>query len=105
MPPKKAQAVYKDTPNNRKLNRVGKPLGDPQFKVSKSAVNIIIIYNRTGGIYKTGDKELFFKKRNTIFIYYYDQTHFEAMSVETKEGQKTLFDYDTNIVRDIKKFL
>jgi hypothetical protein len=37
MPPKKAQAVYKDTPNNRKLNRVGKPLGDPQFKISKSA--------------------------------------------------------------------
>ena len=37
MPPKKAQAVYKDTPNNRKLNRVGKPFGDPQFKVSKSA--------------------------------------------------------------------
>lgn len=68
-------------------------------------VNIIIIYNRTGGVYKTGDKELFFKKRNTIFIYYYDQAHFEAMSVETKNGPKTLFDYDTNIVQDIKKFL
>lgn len=31
------QAVYKDTPNNRKLNRVGKPLGDPQYKVLRSA--------------------------------------------------------------------
>ena len=31
------QAVYKDTPKNRELGRVGKPFGDPQFKVSKSA--------------------------------------------------------------------
>ena len=29
--------VYKDTPNNRKLGRVGKELGDPKYVVSKSA--------------------------------------------------------------------
>jgi hypothetical protein len=34
------QAVYKDTPNNRKLNRVGKPFGDPKFKVSKATTPI-----------------------------------------------------------------
>ena len=29
--------IYKDTPNNRKLGRVGKELGDPKYVVSKSA--------------------------------------------------------------------
>ena len=31
------EAVYKDTPNNRKLGRVGEKFGDPKFKTTKKA--------------------------------------------------------------------
>ena len=32
------EAVYKDTPNNRKLGRVGEKFGDPKFKATKEQI-------------------------------------------------------------------
>jgi hypothetical protein len=55
------QAVYKDTPNNRKLNRVGKPLGDPKHKVSKSKPKFVADKSKP-----MGDKDLFLEALNVM---------------------------------------
>ena len=66
-------------------------------------INIIIISSKEKDIYRTGDKELLFKKRNTIFINYIDQCHFETLGVQTKDGLKTIFHYDSKIIKTLNK--
>lgn len=53
-------------------------------------INIIIIDNLKKKIYETGDKDIFFKKnRNTIFINYIQDTHFESLRYNGKTIFKT----------------
>lgn len=69
-------------------------------------VNIIIIRHKTKDFYYSGDPEIYFKKRrDSLFIYYYDDAHFEAMKVETVDGYESLFSPRSNIVRDCMKKL
>lgn len=60
-------------------------------------VNIIFISNNK--IYRLGDEELLIKKRDTIFIHYIDQCHFESLGINTPLGIKTLFHFDNNIMK------
>jgi hypothetical protein len=69
-------------------------------------VNIIIVSHRTKDFYYSGDPEIYFKKnRDSLFIYYYEDAHFESMHVETVEGFKSLFSPQSNIVKDCMKRL
>jgi len=68
-------------------------------------VNIVIISAREKDIYHTGDKELLFKERKTIFINYIDQAHFESIGIETPDGLKTIFHYDSEIVKLLNKII
>lgn len=69
-------------------------------------VNIIIISHNTNDFYYSGDPEIYFKKnRDSLFIYYYDNAHFEAMQVETENGFKSLFSPKSKIVKDSMKKL
>lgn len=64
-------------------------------------INIIIIRHATKDFYYTGDPEIYFKKqRDSLFIYYYDNAHFETMHVETEDGFKCLFSSNSQIVKD-----
>lgn len=68
-------------------------------------LNIVIISAENKAIYPTGDKEIYFQHRHTIFINYYDQAHFESIGIVTEEGIKTLFHRDSKIVKDLEKIL
>tara|TARA_R110000824_G_scaffold136969_1_gene300999 strand:+ start:85 stop:651 length:567 start_codon:yes stop_codon:yes gene_type:complete len=69
-------------------------------------INIIIVSNKTKDFYYSGDPEIYFKKRReSVFIYYYDNAHFETMAIETTDGHKTLFDSKSQIVKESMKRL
>jgi len=68
-------------------------------------INIVLISAKERDFYHTGDKEIFFQYRHTIFINYIDQLHFESMGIHTKDGLKTLFHRDGEIIKSLKKIL
>lgn len=69
-------------------------------------VNIIIISNKNKDFYYSGDPEIyFFKNRDSVFIYYYEDMHFETLAVETENGYKTLFNSNSIIIKDCMKKL
>jgi hypothetical protein len=68
-------------------------------------INIVIISAMEKDIYRTGDKELLFKERKTIFINYIDQAHFESIGIETPDGLKTIFHHDNEIVKLLNKII
>ena len=68
-------------------------------------INIVIISAKEKDIYRTGDKELLFKKRNTILINYIDQAHFESIGIETPNGLKTIFHHESEIVKLLNKII
>ena len=66
-------------------------------------INIYIIDSRTKDLYRLGDNELHYKKRNSIFINYIDQQHFETAGVVTDIGIRTFFDENSEIIESVKK--
>ena len=63
-------------------------------------VNIFIINNGKNTLYNFGDNELLYKKdRNSIFINYIDQAHFETLAINTPGGQKTYFSPKSKIIK------
>jgi len=65
-------------------------------------LDIIIVDQKTKKVYNTGDKEIYFKGRNTVIINYIENMHFESMGLITNEGIKTFFSSDCQIVKDLK---
>ena len=68
-------------------------------------IDIYIIDSHTKDLYKTGDKEIYYKKRNSVIIYYIRDTHFESVSVTTDDGDKTFFTHDSYIIQSLYKLL
>ena len=68
-------------------------------------INIVIISAKEKDIYRTGDKELLFQERNTIFINYIDQAHFESIGIQTPDGLKTIFHPKSEIVKLLNKII
>lgn len=68
-------------------------------------LNIIIVSQKEKDFYYTGDHELLIKKRDTIFVNYIDQTHFETMGLSNGSYFTTLFNFNTEIVDDAVKLL
>lgn len=65
-------------------------------------INIIFISQKEKDFYYSGDSELLIKKnRDSIFINYIDQAHYETIKV----NDRTLFSYDEKIIRDSLKKL
>lgn len=64
-------------------------------------IDIYIIDSHTKDLYRTGDKEIYYKKRDSIIIYYIRDTHFESMSVNTEDGEFTLFSHDSYVIQKL----
>jgi hypothetical protein len=65
-------------------------------------INIIFISQKERDFYYSGDFELLIKKkRDSIFVNYIDQAHYETIKV----NGKTLFGYDEIIIKDCLKIL
>ena len=68
-------------------------------------INIIIVSQKEKDFYYTGDNEIYIKKRDSVFINYIDQAHFETLGVKTPSGIRTLFPYDSEEVKKSLKKL
>ena len=68
-------------------------------------IDIYIIDSKTKDLYRTGDNEIYYKKRNSIIIYYIRDLHFESISVSTSEGNKTFFSHESYIIQKLYKLL
>jgi hypothetical protein len=65
-------------------------------------INIIFINDKDKDIYNSGDLELLFKKeRETVFVYYIEEAHFETIMIENK----TLFNSNEKIMKNVIKKL
>jgi len=65
-------------------------------------INIIFISEKEKDIYHSGDNQLLFKKdRETIFVNYIEQTHFETIQI----NGKTLFEKKDKVLLDVIKKL
>ena len=65
-------------------------------------INIIFISQKEKDIYHSGDNKLLFKKnRETIFVNYIDQAHFETIEI----NKKTIFNNKDKIIKDLVKIL
>ena len=63
-------------------------------------LNIFIITHNTNTIYNLGDNEIYYKKnRNSVFINYINQAHFETLGIKTPDGLKTLFSPSSPIMK------
>lgn len=76
-----------------------------EFIANVFDIDIYIIDSHTKDLYRTGDNEIYYKKRNSIIIYYIRDLHFESVSVPTKEGDKTFFSHDSYIIQKLYKKL
>ena len=62
----------------------------------------IIIYDEINkNFYNTGDLEIYHKGRNTVFINYQSELHFEAMGIKL-DKIRTFFDSKCPIIKEIK---
>ena len=69
-------------------------------------LNIFIISNGTNTLYNLGDDEIYYKKnRNSVFINYINEAHFETLGVKTSQGVKTFFSPDSGIMKTTYKCL
>lgn len=68
-------------------------------------INIIFINDKDNEFYYTGDPELLIKERDTVFINYIEDTHFETLSVRKKNAFKTLFSHKEKICKDAFEIL
>lgn len=65
-------------------------------------IDIIIYDEFDKKFYNTGDLEIYHKGRNTIFINYQREAHFEAMGIKL-DKIRTFFDSECSIVKEIKQ--
>ena len=64
-------------------------------------INIYVV-NTNKTLYNLGDDEIMYNKnRNSVFIRYHENVHFETLGVDTPDGVKTFFDKKS----DISKFM
>ena len=68
-------------------------------------IDIYIIDSHTKDLYKTGDKEIYYKKRDSVIIYYIRDCHFETVSVETDTGDETFFDHNSYVIQQLYNIL
>ena len=63
-------------------------------------LNIFIVTHNTNTLYNLGDDEIYYKKnRNSVFINYINQAHFETLGINTPNGIKTLFSPQSEIMK------
>jgi len=65
-------------------------------------LDIVIIDEKTKKIYKTGDKEIYFKHRDTVLVNYIEEAHFESVGVKAGDRVITLFSPDCELIQKLK---
>lgn len=69
-------------------------------------IDIYIIDHNKKELYIRGSNELFFKNRNSIILGYYNEAHFDTLSVKDVNGEKkTYFSPNSIVIKKLKKML
>ena len=66
-------------------------------------IDIIIIDEKTKKVYQTGDKEIYYKNRETVIINYIEDAHFESIGVKVGKRAVTLFSPECELIVKMKK--
>lgn len=66
-------------------------------------LDIIIIDEKTKKVYQTGDKEIYYKNRETVLVNYIEDAHFESVGVKVGDRAVTLFSPDCELIIKLKK--
>lgn len=74
--------------------------GDYRFlELISNILELDIYVIKEDNIYKLGDKDLYYKHRDSIIIFNDDNVHFETVGAKTENGIKTLFDKNDSIIK------
>jgi len=74
--------------------------GDYRFlELISNILELDIYVIKEDNIYKLGDKELYYKRRDSIIIFNDDNVHFETIGLKTENGIITLFDKNDSIIK------
>lgn len=68
-------------------------------------LDIYIVDSHTKDLYKTGDKEIYYKGRDSVILYYIRDAHFESISVTTEQGEQTMFSHDSYVIQTLYNIL
>ena len=66
-------------------------------------IDIVIIDEKTKKVYQTGDKEIYYKNRETVIINYIEDAHFESVGVKVGSRAVTLFSPECELILKLKK--
>jgi hypothetical protein len=65
-------------------------------------VDIYVIWSETKDIYNLGDKDLYYKNRDSIIILNSGNFHFDTIGLKTKNGNRTLFDKNEPVIKQLR---
>jgi hypothetical protein len=103
-----SQIVPETSLQNMKKSLSSNEWGDVRFLELISNIlniDIYIIWNKTKKIYSLGDKELYYKNRDSIIILNSGNFHFDTIGLKTENGTRTLFDKNEPVIKQLRSKL
>ena len=64
-------------------------------------IDIYVVWNKTKDIYILGDKELYYKNRDSIIILNNENIHFDTIGLKQENGNRTLFDKNEPLIKQM----
>tara|TARA_Y100000310_G_C20534554_1_gene740205 strand:- start:40 stop:594 length:555 start_codon:yes stop_codon:yes gene_type:complete len=68
-------------------------------------IDIFVIWSKTKEIYNLGDKDLYYKNRDSIVILNSGNIHFDTIGLKTENGNRTLFGKNEPIIKQLRSKL
>lgn len=65
-------------------------------------IDIFVIWNQTKKVYNLGDKDLYYKNRDSIIILNSGNFHFDTIGLKSKNGNRTLFDKNEPVIKQLR---
>lgn len=65
-------------------------------------LDIYVVWNQDKKIYVLGDNELYYKNRDSIIILNSSNIHFDTIGLKTENGNRTLFDKNEPVIKQLR---
>ena len=100
-----SKVVPETSLDNMKKSLSSNQWGDVRFLELISNVlniDIFVIWSETKKLYNLGDKDLYYKNRDSIIILNSGNFHFDTIGLKTKNGNRTLFDKNEPVIKQLR---
>ena len=100
-----SKVVPETSLSNMKRSLGSNEWGDVRFLELISNIlnlDIYVIWNEDKKIYNLGDSELYYKERDSIIILNSGNIHFDTIGLKTKNGNRTLFDKNEPVIKQLR---